>query len=149
MFPTCLLKSIIISYKEKDFSGQLNSLPVPRFTLACSQKGANLCGNSWKNGNQDTQIKIWLRFTQTTMGLLPWLPTRSLIYVVRIPLAVQARVRCHHPFSSRNAQMQKFKMNWLASTTWHMHCMRKLLPLPFCCFENALHESFFLAYAPS
>lgn len=50
-FPSCLLKSIIISYKENYFSIQLNFLPVPHFCI--SRIGAILCGGSGKG-----EIKI-------------------------------------------------------------------------------------------
>ena len=84
------------------------------------------------------------------MDLLPWLLTHSLSYVVRIPLAIQTRVTCRHVLSGRNAHTrEKLKVHWLASATWYMHYMRKLLTLRFCFFENALHESFFLAYVSS
>lgn len=125
-FVPYLLISITISHKENYFSIQLQYLSVPSFTLHLN--GPKRGWPLWefaKIRNQDTQIKIWLRFIQNTMGLLPWVLTHLLSYAVRIPFAIQTRT----PFSGET-HTQKCMRSLMGTglLPWHadVHYVRQL-----------------------
>lgn len=81
-----------------------------------------------------------------TMGLLPWLLTHSLSYAVRVPLAVQTRVICHHPFLSETHTCIR-SLRWTGlllligtCTIWenYIPCVSTSLKMPWMSFFPGL-----------